>query len=141
LFRTIAAAASPQTAAAVAVLLGLAAAVWARWRLDASDPAAWAWPMAISLALAPVVYPWYLLSFTPFLFSTAALPLVVWTISALPVYLVWEGARHGGRWIVPAWVMAVEYGLFAAAAAWLAISWRTRTAGPRGEKLTEVSRV
>ena len=33
------------------------------------DPAAWAWPMAVSLAAAPVVYPWYLLYFTPFLFT------------------------------------------------------------------------
>ncbi len=63
----IAAASTPQVAAGTAVILGLLVAVWARWRLEASDPAGWAWPMAVALACAPVVYPWYLLSFTPFL--------------------------------------------------------------------------
>jgi hypothetical protein len=116
-FKGLAAAFSPQGAAAAAVLLGLAAAAWARWRLDRNDPAAWAWPMAIALACAPVVYPWYLLYFTPFLLTTATLPLVTWTISVIPVYVVWELARHGGRWLVPTGVMIVEYGLVVCAAA------------------------
>ena len=55
-----------------------------------SDPAGWAWPMAVALACAPVMYPWYLLSFTPFLFTRATWPLVVWTYTVIPVYVVWE---------------------------------------------------
>ena len=110
-FKAIAAVASPHVAAAVAVLVGLTAAVWARRRLEVSDPAAWAWPMALSLACAPVIYPWYLLYFTPFLWSRATLPLLVWTVSALPVYVVWERSRHGGRWIVPISIQAVEFGV------------------------------
>jgi hypothetical protein len=109
-FRGLAWIASPQVAAAVALLAGLSAAVWARARLPASDPGAWAWPMAIALLGAPVIYPWYLLYLTPFLFTRATVPLVVWTISVMPVYLVWHLARSGGRWAPPLAVMMLEYG-------------------------------
>ena len=116
-FRTIAAVATPHVAAGFAVLAGLAVAVWVRNRLGRSAPAAWAWPMAVSLLCAPVIYPWYLLYFTPFLWSRGTVPLVVWTLTALPVYLVWERSRHGGRWIVPWWVELAEFGLFLVAVA------------------------
>jgi alpha-1,6-mannosyltransferase len=102
---------TPQAAAVIAVLAGLGIAAWMRARRPASDPAAWAWPMAVSLAAAPVVYPWYLLYLTPFLFSRVTLPITVWTMSVLPVYIVWERARDGHRWRVPVWVMCAEYGL------------------------------
>jgi hypothetical protein len=108
-FRTIVRMSNPQVAAVVAVAAGLLAAVWTRRRLDASDPAAWAWPMAIALACAPVVYPWYLLYLTPFLFGVETLPLAAWTFTVVPTYVVWHIARHGGRWVAPAAVMAVEF--------------------------------
>jgi alpha-1,6-mannosyltransferase len=109
-FRALAWVSSPQIAAAVALVTGMSAALWARARLPASDPAAWAWPMAIALLGAPVIYPWYLLYLTPFLFTRATMPLLVWTISVIPVYLVWHLARAGGRWAAPPAVMMVEYG-------------------------------
>jgi alpha-1,6-mannosyltransferase len=111
MFKLLAALGTPAVAALVAVGLGLLVAMWARWRLEASDPAAWAWPMAVALACAPVVYPWYLLSFTPFLLSAATRPLTAWTLSVIPVYVVWDIARHGGRWVVPGAVVAVGYGI------------------------------
>ena len=111
MFKFLAAMVTPQGAGLMAVALGLLVAAWARWRLEASDPAAWAWPMAVALACAPVVYPWYLLSFTPFLLTTATWPLIAWTFSVIPVYVVWETSRRGGRWAVPVAVMAVEYAL------------------------------
>jgi hypothetical protein len=117
LFKGLAALLSPTGAAAAAVLAGLAVAGWMRWRRTAADPEAWAWPMAVSLSAAPVIYPWYLLYFTPFLFSPAALPLVIWTYSALPVYVVWHLSRHGHRWFVPWPVMAIEFGVVVAALA------------------------
>ena len=120
-FRTIGAVSSPQIAAGFAVLAGLAVAAWARQRLRRSAPAAWAWPMAVSVLCAPVVYPWYLLYFTPFLWSRANLPLIIWTITSLPVYVVWERARHGGRWIVPWWIEVPEYAFLTIAAA--AVLW------------------
>ena len=55
-----------------------------------SDPAAWAWPMAMALACAPVIYPWYLLYLTPFLWTRATLPLLAWCLSGLAAYVVWE---------------------------------------------------
>jgi alpha-1,6-mannosyltransferase len=110
LFRTIAGLfGSPQAAALVAVALGTLVAAWARWRLDAANPAAWAWPMAIALACAPVIYPWYLLYLTPFLFAVATLPLTAWTLTVMGTYIVWQIARSGGRWVVPPAVIAIEY--------------------------------
>jgi hypothetical protein len=111
LFRLIAGVTTAQAAAVAAVGLGLATALWARLRLDANHPAAWAWPMAMALAAAPVIYPWYLLYLTPFLFSVATLPIAVWTITVIPTYIVWELATRGARWIVPSLVMGWEYGI------------------------------
>jgi alpha-1,6-mannosyltransferase len=124
IFRPLAWAATPSGAAAFALAAGLAAAAWARWRLDAGNPAAWAWPMAIALACAPVIYPWYLLYFTPFLVTAATLPLSVWTWTVIPVYLIWEWAQFGARWRVPNWLMAIEYLLVLATIAGVAFKAR-----------------
>lgn len=116
---------SPQRAATVAVAAGLLVALWARWRLAASDPAAWAWPMAVALAFGPVIYPWYLLYFTPFLLTTATLPLVAWTLTVIPTYVVWDLAfNHGARWVVPRSVTFVEYAVPLAVAAVIAFKNR-----------------
>jgi hypothetical protein len=61
------------------------------------------------------VYPWYLLYLTPFLFARSCAPLLAWTFTALPIYAVWELARHGHRWFVPAPVEWIEYGVVIAA--------------------------
>ena len=123
-FRPLAWLITPSGAAAFALICGLATAAWARWRLPIDSPSAWAWPMAAAVACAPVVYPWYLLYFTPFLLSAATLPLTVWTYSIVSVYLVWDWAQYGARWRVPTWLMCIEYGvvLAAIALAW----WRSR---------------
>lgn len=115
-------------ASAVAVGIGLAAAAWCRFKLDRDDPASWAWPMALSLACAPVVYSWYLLYLTPFLWTTATLPLIAWSFTVLPTYVVWERVRLGGRWVVPAPLVAIEYVTVAvtALATWLARTRKTR---------------
>jgi hypothetical protein len=127
LFKFLAVLGSPQQAALAAVGVGVLIAAWARWKLDRSDPAAWAWPMAAALACAPVIYPWYLMYLTPFLFAAATLPLTIWTLTVIPVYVVWDIARHGGRWAVPAGVMAAEYGLPCAVLAWSIVArWPRR---------------
>ncbi len=127
-FRALAFTFTPTTAAAVAVLLGLAAAMYARIRLSANDPAAWAWPMTISLLCAPVIYPWYLLYVTPFLFTRATLPITAWSISIIPVYVVWRLSREGGRWRVPVSALVLEYGVFVIACIAVAIWVRRRAA-------------
>ena len=125
-FRALSALSFPQAAAGVAVLLGLAVAVWARTRLDRTSPEAWAWPMAASLACAPVIYPWYLLYFTPFLVTASSIPLLVWTFTAQLAYLVWYVPELRKPWVVPPWVLVIEYGLVIAAAA---VVWRKSRRG------------
>jgi hypothetical protein len=108
-FRFFADLTSPDAAARIALGAGLLTAVWCRWKLAADDPAAWAWPMAVAIACAPVIYPWYLLYFTPFLLFPTTLPLIAWSCSVLMTYVVWERALNGGRWIVPEPVVWAEY--------------------------------
>ena len=128
LFKWLAALFTPKGAALAAVAGGLAVAAWMRYRYPADEPAAWAWPMAVALSAAPVVYPWYLMYFTPFLFTRRTIPLIVWTISVLPVYIVWELAyHHGYRWSVPLSVRYVEYGVVLASMVWVA-AFRKRVA-------------
>jgi len=117
LFKLVADLTWPPLAAVLAVAVGMAVAAWCRWKLDESEPAAWVWPMAIAVSCAPVIYPWYLLYLTPFLLTFSTLPLIVWTLSVLPIYVVWEITRNGGRWMVPVAAMAFEYALILAAAA------------------------
>jgi hypothetical protein len=126
IFAAVAGLTFPRFAAGVALAAGLAVAAWARWRLEPTDPAAWAWPMAAAIVCAPVIYPWYLLYLTPFLFSIATLPLMAWSVSAISVYEVWNLSRQGARWITPAWVMVFEFGVLVAAAAAVALARRAR---------------
>ncbi len=111
IFRFFAGLTSSDGAARIALGLGLSTAAWCRWKLADDDPAAWAWPMAVAIACAPVIYPWYLLYFTPFLLFPATLPLAVWTSSVLMTYTVWNVIREGGRWVVPRPVLWVEFGV------------------------------
>jgi alpha-1,6-mannosyltransferase len=131
LFAGIAALTFPRFAAGVALAAGLSVAAWARWRLPATDPAAWAWPMAVAIAFAPVIYPWYLVCLTPFLFSIVTLPLAAWTVSALSVYEVWDLSRHGARWITPVSVMTFEFGVLIAASVVVAVRRRKSLSSDR----------
>jgi hypothetical protein len=136
LFKGLAALFTPQGAAAVAVLSGLALAAWMRFTRPADDPAAWAWPMAVSLAAAPVIYPWYLLYVTPFLFTPGTVALVAWTYTALPVYVVWYLSKFGHRWFVPVPVLWIEFGVVLAVLAaqtWLARSTPGLKTRPTGQ--------
>jgi len=107
----------PRVAAGLALLVGLITAAILRRRQDEYSPQAFAWTMAASLMCAPVVYPWYLLWLLPFMRSVSTVPLVVWTISILPTFYVWHLRTLGRQWIVPGWIMLLEYGSVAAAAA------------------------
>jgi hypothetical protein len=116
-FATLERVASPQMVAVLAVLAGLVTAAWLRSKPPACCADKCAWPMAASLAFAPVVYPWYLLWLLPFLRSTSAVPLMVWTVSILPTFIVWHLRSLGHEWQVPGWVLLLEYGSVAIAAA------------------------
>ncbi len=131
IFATIERVVRPQAAAGLSVLFGLVTAAWLRRKHSACSPDAWAWPMAVSLAGAPVVYPWYLLWLVPFLQSASTVPLIIWTLSILPVFFVWYSHTLGQPWRVPGSTLLLEYGSVAAAAA--IASLRGRFSGnPKG---------
>ena len=94
--------------------------------------------MAASLLCAPVVYPWYLLWLLPFLRS--ALDAANHHLDGqrfIPTYYVWHLRKLGRPWVVPGWIMLLEYGSVAAAAA--IIGWRrsTRAASVRSFQAVE----
>jgi hypothetical protein len=111
IFQAVSDLATPRAAAAFALALGLLVAAICRWKLPAENSAAWAWPMAAAIVAAPVIYPWYLLSLTPFLLLPATLPLTAWTLGVFAAYRVWEIAWNGGPWIVPIPLLLLQYGL------------------------------
>jgi hypothetical protein len=133
IFAAIERVARPQVAAGLSVLFGLGMAVWLRGKHSAFSLEAWAWPMAVSLAGAPVIYPWYLLWLVPFLQSASALPLMIWTVSILLVFFVWYAHALGQLWRVPGWILVLEYGSVAAAVAIVAHRGRFRWNPPARE--------
>jgi len=112
----------------LAVLVGFLTAIWPRRKSVAWSSDAFAWPMAASLLSAPVVYPWYLLWLLPFVRSASTVPIVIWTVSIIPTYYVWHLRTLGRPWLVPGWIMLLEYGSLAAAAAIIAFRRFTRSA-------------
>jgi alpha-1,6-mannosyltransferase len=117
--------AAPQLAAGVAVLVGFLTAIWMRRRSAERPSENFAWPMTASLLCAPVVYPWYLLWLLPFLRSESTLPIIIWTVSIFPTYYVWHLRAMGQPWLLPGWIMILEYGSVAMTAAM--IVWRRIT--------------
>jgi alpha-1,6-mannosyltransferase len=127
-FATLERVVAPQLVAGLAVLVGLLTAIWMRRKSAEGSLDAIAWPMAASLFCAPVVYPWYLLWLLPFIKSTSTVPIMVWTVSIIPTYYVWHLRTVGRPWLVPDWIMMLEYGSVAVAAAIIALRSRTRSA-------------
>jgi alpha-1,6-mannosyltransferase len=123
-FATLERVAAPQIVAGLAVLAGFLTAfgvgIRRKFKEASSDPSAW--PMAAALWCAPVVYPWYLLWLLPFIRPISALPLMVWTLSIIPTYYVWHLRSVGQPWVVPDWILLLEYGSVAIAAA--IVAWR-----------------
>ncbi len=124
--------APPQLLAGLAVLVGLGTATWLRFAAPGDSPDIFAWPMAGSLLCAPAVFPWYLLWLLPFLRSPSTLLIMVWTVSIIPTYVMWHLRTPGQPWgALPGWIMLLEYGCVAIAAAmiWL---YRRRGLGYAG---------
>ena len=120
--------APPQLLVGLAALVGLVTAAWLRSASPEWSPNAFAWPMAASLLCAPVVFPWYPLLLLPFLTSASTLLIIVWTVSIIPTYVMWHLRTPGRPWgALPGWVMLLEYGCVAIAAA---IIWLCRGREP-----------
>jgi alpha-1,6-mannosyltransferase len=124
--------AAPQVVVGMALLAGFLIAIWQRSKATAGSSDAFAWPMAASLLYAPVVYPWYLLWLLPFVGSASTLPIIIWTISIIPTYYVWHLRTLGQPWLLPAWVMLLEYGAMALTAAIIGFRRCRRSAAPPG---------
>jgi alpha-1,6-mannosyltransferase len=122
--------ATPQLLVALAVLIGFLTAICLRSRDHELSSESFAWPMAASLLCAPVVYPWYLLWLLPFLRPASTVPLIIWTVSIVPTFYVWHLRTLGRPWIVPGWIMLLEYGAVATAAAIIMFRRFTRAAAP-----------
>jgi alpha-1,6-mannosyltransferase len=127
-FATLERVTAPQVVAGLAVLVGFLTAIWMRRKSAEGSSSAFAWPMAASLLCAPVVYPWYLLWLLPFIRSTPTVPIMIWTLSIIPTYYVWHLRIVGRPWLVPDWIMMLEYGSVAVAAAIIALRRITRSA-------------
>jgi len=120
--------AAPQVVAGLAILAGFLTAIWMRKKSEEWSADSFAWPMAASLLCAPVVYPWYFLWLLPFMRSAATLPIVVWTLSIIPTYYVWRLRTLGHPWVVPDWILLLEYGSVAVAAGIVVLGRRMRPA-------------
>jgi alpha-1,6-mannosyltransferase len=119
----------PPFLAGIAVLVGLVTASWLRNAAPEWSPDIFAWPMAASLLCAPAVFPWYLLWLLPFLRSPSTLVLIVWTVSIIPTYVMWHLRTLGRPWgPLPVWVMLLEYGCVAIAAAMIVLRRISRSA-------------
>jgi hypothetical protein len=130
-FATLERVAAPQLVVGLAVLVGFLTAIWQRSKATAWSSDAFAWPMAASLLCAPVVYPWYLLWLLPFVRSASTVPIIIWTVSIIPTYYVWHLRTLGRPWLVPGWIMLLEYGCVSMTAAIILVRRITRPAPPQ----------
>ena len=127
--------APPQLLAGLAVLVGLLTATWLRRAAPECSPDLFAWPMAASLLCAPVVFPWYLLALLPFLISSSTLLIIIWTVSIILTYIQWHLRALGRPWgSLPGWVMLLEYGCVAIAAAILALRRIPQSPAPNAQR-------
>lgn len=122
---------APQIIAGLAFIVGFLTSVWMRRRTTEWSSDGFAWPMAASLFCAPVVYPWYLLWLLPFLRSVATLPIIIWTVSIIPTYYVWHLRTLGRPWVLPGWIVILEYGSVAMATLVIAFLRIKRSAAPQ----------
>jgi len=130
-FAALAQVVPPPLLAGLAVLVGLLTAAWLRRAAPEWSPDQFAWPMAASLLCAPAVFPWYLLWLLPFLTSASTLLIIIWTVSMVPVYIMWHLRTLGRPWgALPGWVMLLEYGCLAGAGAMIALRRLMRPAAP-----------
>jgi hypothetical protein len=110
--------------AARAVLLAVGG-VWlvvAAWRVD--DAARFAYlAVGAALLLSPTVYPWYLVWMVPFLSIFPSRAWLSFTGLVVLSYWVWLVYQESGAWMLPSWVLLLEYVPLYAMLLWKIPSW------------------
>jgi hypothetical protein len=120
--------APPLLVVGLALVIGVVVAIWFRASTRNLSADSFAWPMSASLLCAPVVFPWYLLWLLPFARSLGTLPIIIWTIAVLPTYIVWHLRTMGRPFVLPGWVMVLEYGAVVMTAAIILVRRAARPA-------------
>jgi hypothetical protein len=67
-----------------------------------------------------------LLWLLPFVRSVSTLPIIIWTVSIIPTYIVWHLRTLGRPWELPGWIVVLEYGSVAISAAIILLRRSTR---------------
>ena len=119
---------APQIVLGFALLVGFLTAICMRRKSSELSSDEFAWPMAATLLCAPVIYPWYLLWMLLFLRTRGTVPIIIWTVSIIPIYYVWYLRGLGHPWSLPGWIMLVEYGAVVIAGAIILFRRFTRQA-------------
>jgi hypothetical protein len=82
--------------------------------------------------MAPVVHPWYVAWLVPLAALRRSKTALVFAFVVLAAYVGWMNARAGGSWMVPHWLVAVEFGVVGVVWFWESInSPRTTARAPR----------
>jgi hypothetical protein len=98
----------PALARRLLVAFGMAFVLVAAFR--EKDPARYAYRVvACVLLLSPTVYPWYLVWIVPFLCLFPSRGWLAFTGLVALSYVVWPVFEASGAWIVPNWVLVLEY--------------------------------
>lgn len=74
------------------------------------DPARYAFlVLGCALVVSPTVYPWYLMSIMPLLCLFPSRAWIAFSGLVMLSYGVWPVYAASGAWLVPTWLLAVEY--------------------------------
>ncbi|QDG51843.1 DUF2029 domain-containing protein [Persicimonas caeni] len=115
----------------VAVFIVALAMLWAL--VMRRDPIAGTLLVLLALFfMAPVVHPWYVAWLVPLAALRRSKTALVFAFVVLAAYVGWMNARAGGSWMVPHWLVAVEFGVVGVVWLWESInSPRTTARAPR----------
>lgn len=64
--------------------------------------------------LAPTVHPWYVAWLVPLAALRRWTPALAFSALVLIAYAAWWSTQHGGPWLVPTWLLILEFGAVAA---------------------------
>jgi len=97
--------------------------------LRTPDPVRYAYlVIGAAVLVSPTVYPWYVTWLVPVLCVFPNPAWIAFTALVALSYLVWDAYAQRGAWLLPGWVLALEYLPFYALLAWGALRKRATDA-------------